>query len=56
MYIERYNFNRQLLSEAIHFSGPCRRRRRRKQNLLENSGLDQVEVQFGRMVLQKGLL
>ena len=34
-----YNFNRQLLCEAIHFSGPCRRRKR-KQRSARNSWLD----------------
>ena len=32
LYIERYKFNRQLLCEAIHFSGPCMWRRRKQRS------------------------
>ena len=32
LYSEWYNFNRQLLCEAIYFSGPCRRRRMKQRS------------------------
>ena len=61
LYIERYNFNRQLLCEAIHFSGHVYRRRRKQRSARK------LWVKPGRttvwwdgfakgIVLQKGLL